>query len=95
MEKSLLDMREFFLKLLGVSTGVSSRRFIALLMLPSYIIGVFVGIFANNIDFYMIAMIAAAIPILIAYFSLSWELVKEITTGIFKKKEDKHERFDN
>ena len=53
MEKSLLDMREFFLKLLGVSTGVSSRRFIALLMLPSYIIGVFVGIFANNIDFYI------------------------------------------
>ena len=80
-------MKNFLLKLLGNNTGVSSRRFIALLVLPSYIIGIFVGIFAKNIDFYITAMVAAAIPILIAYFSLSWEHIKDLTGKIFKKEE--------
>mgnify|MGYP006905785316 CR=1 FL=1 len=85
-------MKTFFLKLLGSNTGTSSRRFIALLMLPSYITGVFVGIFSKDFDFFLTSMISCCIPIFIAYFSLSWQNIKEI---FIKFKHEKNTEITN
>jgi|688.fasta_scaffold00342_59 hypothetical protein len=76
-------IKQFFLKLLKSNSGVSSRRFIGLLMLPTYILGVVVGIFSKEFNFYITAMIAAAIPLLMAYFLLSWEHIKELASSSF------------
>ncbi|XAI97396.1 hypothetical protein [Leptolyngbya phage Lbo-JY46] len=87
-------MKNFFLNLLKSNSGISSRRFIALLMLPAYITGLFVGVFSKEFNFFLVAMIAAAIPIFISYFLLTWEHIKEITKNIISPKKTQDERLD-
>lgn len=78
-----MGYKQFFLKLLKPDSGVSSRRFIGLVMLPTYILGVVVGLFSKDFNFYITAMIASAIPLLMAYFLLSWEHIKGLTANVF------------
>jgi hypothetical protein len=77
----------FFTKLLRSKSGVSTRRFIALLIVPSYIIGIFVGIFSREFNFYLTAMISGGVIIFMTYYSLSWVDVKNIV-GSIKLKEN-------
>ena len=89
-------MIKFFKKMLSNSQEVSSRRFIALILLPSYVIGILIGVFSKNFNFYLVAMIAAGIPIFIAYFTLTWETVKELlNTQAFKKRDGLYDGSDD
>lgn len=80
-------MNEFFLKLLGNNTGVSSRRFIALITLPFLLFAIFTGVQSESDFKFGSAIFSALLLILLTYYSLSWEHVKEILTGVFSKKE--------
>lgn len=86
-------MRNYFKILLSNSNKASSRRFIALLTLPFYIGGIVTGIILSFITkdfrFYLASIIAAGLPIYLAFFSLTWEHIKDIlNTNAFKKRSD-------
>jgi hypothetical protein len=81
-------MKNFLDKLISNSQEVSARRFIALLLLPSYITGIVIGILSKSYNFYITAMIAAGLPILIAFFLLTWQHITDLVAKLnFKKHE--------
>lgn len=91
-----INMKKFFKYLLSSSNEVSSRRFIALIILPSFVIGIFVGIFSSNYNFYLTAMISAGVIILIAYFTLTFNNIKDIlNSNTFGKKSRNHNDWFN
>lgn len=46
------------------------------------------GIKYNSFNYYLAAYIGSSIVIFLAFFALTWEHVKEITSGIFRKKDE-------
>lgn len=84
-------MVNYFKILVSNSSKASSRRFIAILTLPLYLIGIgigfILGVTINDFRFFLTAMIAAALPIFLAFYALTWEHVKGILNAkIFEKK---------
>ncbi len=86
-------MRKYFKLLTSNSPQASSRRFIALLTLPLYlggiVVGFVVGIIISDFRFYLAALLAAALPIFLAFFALTWQHVyKLLSAKIFQKRSD-------
>lgn len=84
-------MKKFFLMLLSDSNGVSSRRFISIILLPFYIAAIVVGLclswIYDSFNYFLASLLAAGIPIMIAFFLLTWEHVKDIVKEFtFSKK---------
>lgn len=82
----------FYRKLISSDNTASSRRFIAVWTLPFFwggiIVGYYMGIKYNSFNYYLAAYIGSSIVIFLAFFALTWEHVKEITSGIFRKKDE-------
>ena len=85
-------MKEFIKHLLSKSDKASIRRFISFTLLIPYLIGVFVGIIVGlkyqNFNFFAAAMLSAGIPIMITFFSLTWQHIIEIKNIKNEKSED-------
>lgn len=75
-------------KLLSASNEASVRRFIAILLVPPYITGILIGFLiaykGTNYTFFLTALIAAALPILIAFFVLTWQDIATLTKNLDK-----------
>jgi hypothetical protein len=93
-------MIKFYTKLISNDNTTSSRRFIAIWTLPFYwlaiISGIYIGHTRADFRFYVAALIAAASPVFLAFFALTWEHVKNIlNTNIFKKNTNPFENINN
>jgi hypothetical protein len=79
-----------FSKFLGVvlssSNEASIRRFIALLLVPEFKIGILLAYYLaykhNNYNYLITGILAAAVPILLAYFLLTWQHIIEIVKNV-------------
>lgn len=92
-------MGNFFRKLISSSNEVSSRRFIAIILLPFFISGIIIGFVLswkyNDFRYFLTSILAAAVPIMMAYFLLTWERVKDIVTAIGFNKKNQTQFFDD
>lgn len=85
---------------LSKSPKASIRRFISFVLLIPYTIGIFIGIFVGlhyqNFNFYVSAILAAGIPIMITFFALTWQHVIEAKNFLKNEKpiEDSPELTD-
>lgn len=85
---------------LSKSDKASIRRFISFILLIPYIVGIFIGIFVGlhyqNFNFYVSAILAAGIPIMITFFALTWQHVIEAKNLLKNEKpiEDSPELID-
>ena len=77
---------KFLGKLFSSSNEASMRRFIAFFLLFPYTVGIFIGLYLGfklaDYQFFLTSLLAAGIPIMLAYFLLTWEHVLEITKNI-------------
>lgn len=85
-------MIKWYNKLISNSNEASSRRFIAVWTLPFYWGAIFEGLIiayvVKDFRFFIASLIAACLPIFLAFFALTWEHVKNILdTKAFKKGE--------
>lgn len=90
-------MKSFFIKnLISNSNSVSSRRIIAVALLPFYmgaiVCGIILAFLTSDFRFFLVSIIAAGIPIMIAYFLLTWEHVISISKRIdfFQEQENEN-----
>ena len=71
----------FLGNVLSKSDKASIRRFISFVLLIPYVIGIFVGLYiavtTGVFNFFLVSILAAGIPIMITYFSLTWQHVIE------------------
>lgn len=85
--------------MLSKSNEVSSRRFIALILLPFFIGGIVTGFILawihNDFRYFLTSILAAGIPIMIAYFLLTWEHVRDIVKEIGFNKKPNTQFFDD
>lgn len=87
-----------FLKdLLKPNSGVSSRRLIALSILPLFAFGILVGLtpLQKNIsyDFFVVSIIASGVPFLIAYdFFTPSQIIASIKAMFIKIKNNNYEK---
>lgn len=92
-------MTSFFKKLISNSNEVSSRRFIAVVLLPFYIAAIVIGLclawIYNNFNYFVASLLAAGIPIMIAFFLLTWEHVKDIVKAVGFNKKDETQFFND
>ena len=84
---------DFIKILISDSNDASSRRVIAIAVLPVFIFGILGGLirglWTGDINFFSISLGLAAITEYITYFTLTWEHVTNIfNTKLFKKKGD-------
>jgi hypothetical protein len=76
-----------WLKLLfSARSEASMRRFIAFFMVLPYTIGILSGIYialtSQDFRFFITSIIAAGVPIMTAYFLLTWQNIIEITKNL-------------
>jgi len=86
--KKMKRSNTFFGRLLSSKDELSSRRFIALCCLPILLIGAAIGIMSNIFEFYLVGMLSVFVPVMIAYFFLTWQNIAEIVKSIKYKNED-------
>lgn len=85
-------MIKWYNKLISSNNQTSSRRFIAVWTLPFYwgaiLEGLVITYLVKDFRFFIASLIAACLPIFLAFFALTWEHIKNILdTKAFKKGE--------
>lgn len=81
-------MINWYNRLISNDNKTSSRRFIAVWTLPFYWAaiaeGLILAFIVKDFRFFLASLIAASLPIFLAFFALTWEHVKDISK-VFKK----------
>lgn len=93
-------MIKFYRSLISNDNTTSSRRFIAIWTLPFYWMaiacGIYIGCSRADFRFFVAALIAAASPVFLAFFALTWEHVRNILDAkIFKKDSNPFDNINN
>lgn len=89
----------FLGKLFSSSQEASMRRFIAFFLLLPYTVAIGIGLYMSvkisDYTFFLTSLLAAGIPIMLAYFLLTWEhvleIVKNVDIGLPLKKDNKED----
>lgn len=72
--------------LFSAKSEASMRRFIAFFMVFPYSIGILSGVYValktQDYRFFVTSIVAAGIPIMTAYFLLTWQNIIEITKNL-------------
>ena len=75
-------MKPFIIKILTSGSGLSSRRLIALLCVPPYLLGGVVGMLSPDYRYFLTSMVCMGLLICIAFFSLNWQKAIELTKSV-------------
>lgn len=79
-------MKRFITKILTSGSGLSSRRLIALLCVPPYLLGGVMGVLSPDYRYFLTSMICTGLLICVAFFSLDWRRVAELTRSVISIK---------